>query len=148
MVSIVSLCTYIYTIAYAHHSLIPPTDYLPVYFQASQMASAIGSGVDMIVFCVVIPVFAIVGGVSVQIVGRYCPQNYIGWAFMIAGFGILSLLDENSSRAMYIGCQVPLAIGLGIIWVSTQFAILAPLPFSNSAHALAFFTFFRCFAQV
>ncbi|KAL1949730.1 hypothetical protein VTO73DRAFT_8611 [Trametes versicolor] len=121
--------------------------YLPVYFQASQMASAIGSGVDMIVFCVVIPVFAIVGGVSVQIVGRYCPQNYIGWAFMIAGFGILSLLDENSSRAMYIGCQVPLAIGLGIIWVSTQFAILAPLPFSNSAHALAFFTFFRCFAQ-
>ncbi|OJT15449.1 hypothetical protein TRAPUB_7994 [Trametes pubescens] len=121
--------------------------YLPVYFQASQMASAIGSGVDMIVFCVVIPVFAIVSGVSVQIVGRYCPQNYIGWALMIAGFGILSLLDENSSRAMYIGCQVPLAIGLGIIWVSTQFAILAPLKFSNSAHALAFFTFFRCFAQ-
>lgn len=112
------------------------------------MASAIGSGVDMIVFCVVIPVFAIVGGVSVQIVGRYCPQNYIGWAFMVAGFGVLSLLDENSSRAMYIGCQVPLAIGLGIIWVSTQFAILAPLPFSNSAPALAFFTFFRCFAQV
>ncbi|EIW57883.1 iron permease [Trametes versicolor FP-101664 SS1] len=121
--------------------------YLPVYFQASQLATAIGSGVDMIIFCVMIPVFAIVGGVSVQIVGRYRPQNYIGWAFMVAGFGILSLLDETSSRAMYIGCQVPLAIGLGIIWVSTQFAILAPLPFSNSAHALAFFTFFRCFAQ-
>ncbi|KAI0326036.1 iron permease [Cubamyces sp. BRFM 1775] len=121
--------------------------YLPVYFQASKGASAIGSGVDMIVFCCTIPVFAIVGGVSVQIIKRYRPQNYIGWALMIAGFGVLSILDERSSRAEYIGCQVPLAIGLGIVWVSTQFPILAPLPFSNSAHALAFFTFIRCFAQ-
>ncbi|KAI0636118.1 iron permease [Trametes polyzona] len=121
--------------------------YLPVYFQAAKVASAIGSGVDMIIFCIAIPVFAIVGGVSVQVLNKYLPQNYIGWAFMIAGFGILSLLDEGSSRAMYLGCQVPLAVGLGIVWVSTQFPILAPLPFSNSAHALAFFTFFRCFAQ-
>ncbi|KAH9858981.1 iron permease [Lenzites betulinus] len=121
--------------------------YLPVYFQASKGASALGSGVDMVVFCVTIPIFAIVGGLSVQVVNKYRPQNYIGWAFMVAGFGILSLLDERSSRAMYIGCQIPLAIGLGIVWVSTQFPILAPLPFSNSAHALAFFTFFRCLAQ-
>ncbi|KAI0667862.1 iron permease [Trametes maxima] len=121
--------------------------YLPVYFQASQGASAIGSGVDMIIFCFMIPLFAIVGGVSVQILNKYRPQNYVGFALMIVGFGVLSLLDENSPRPMYIGCQVPLAVGLGIVWVSTQFPILAPLPFSNSAHALAFFTFVRCFAQ-
>lgn len=130
------------------HSPLEHPDYLPVYFQAAKQASAIGSGVDMIVFCVTIPVFAIVGGLSVQLLGRYCPQNYAGWACIIAGFGVLSILDENSSRAEYLGCQIPLGVGLGIVWVSTQFPILAPLPFSNSAHALAFFTFFRCFAQV
>ncbi|KAJ8486824.1 hypothetical protein ONZ51_g4574 [Trametes cubensis] len=121
--------------------------YLPVYFQATKGASAVGSGVDLFPLCLTIPAFAIATGLSVQIVDRYRPQNYLGWAFIIIGFGVLSVLDENSSRAAYIGSQVPLGVGLGIIWISTQFPILAPLPFSNSAHALAFFTFLRCFAQ-
>ncbi|KAI0654613.1 iron permease [Cubamyces menziesii] len=121
--------------------------YLPVYFQATKGASAVGSGVDLFPLCLTIPAFAIATGLSVQIIDRYRPQNYIGWAFIIVGFGVLSILDENSSRAAYIGSQVPLGVGLGIIWISTQFPILAPLPYSNSAHALAFFTFMRCFAQ-
>ena len=123
-------------------------DYLPVYFQASLGASAVGSGVDMFALCLTIPPFAIFTGLSVQILNRYRPQNYVGWILIIVGFGILSLLDEKSSRAMYIGSQIPVAVGLGIVWISTQFPILAPLPFSNSAHALSFFTFIRCFAQV
>ncbi|KAI0648792.1 hypothetical protein C8Q79DRAFT_1007382 [Trametes meyenii] len=77
-----------------------------------------------------IPLFTIVGGVS-------------GFTLMIVGFGVLSLLGENSLRPMYIGCQVPLPI----VWVSAQFPILAPRPFSNSTHALAFPTFIRYFAQ-
>ncbi|KAI0046869.1 iron permease [Auriscalpium vulgare] len=121
--------------------------YLPVYFQACKGASAVGSGVDMFGLSFTVPTFAIACGLSVQIVDRYRPQNYIGWALIIIGFGILSLLDENSTRAQYIGYQVPLGAGLGIVWLSTQFPILAPLPFSNNAHALAFFTFIRCFAQ-
>ncbi|KAH9847872.1 iron permease [Lenzites betulinus] len=121
--------------------------YLPVYFQASKGASAIGSGVDMFALCLTIPAFAIATGLSVQVIGLYRPQNYVGWAFIVLGFGLLSILDENSSRAAYIALQVPLAVGLGIVWIATQFPILAPLPVSNSAHALAFFTFIRCFAQ-
>ncbi|KAL7278356.1 hypothetical protein ACG7TL_008332 [Trametes sanguinea] len=121
--------------------------YLPVYFQATQGASAVGSGVDLFPLCLTVPAFAIVAGVTVTVWDRYRPQNYVGWACIIIGFGILSILDENSSRAAYIGSQIPLGVGLGIIWISTQFPILAPLPFSNSAHALAFFTFIRCFAQ-
>ncbi|KAI0353749.1 MFS general substrate transporter [Trametes cingulata] len=73
---------------------------------------------------------ALVGGLSVRVINRYCPQNYVGWSIMIVGFGLVSLLDENTSRALYIGLQIPLAVGLGII-----------------AHALAFFTFFRCFVM-
>ena len=95
-----------------------------------------------------IPIFAIVSGISVPILNIYRPQNYIGWGLITIGFGILSLLDESSTRAQYIGYQVPLGMGLGIIWLSTQFAILAPLPVSNNAHAIAFYTFTRCFAQV
>jgi hypothetical protein len=87
-------------------------------------------------------------GVSVEVSRRYRPQNYIGWMLIVIGFGILTLLDANSSKAMYIGCQVILGVGLGIIWIATQFPILAPLSFSNNSHALAFFTFVRSMSQV
>ena len=129
-------------------SFLSPPDYLPVYFQASLGVSAIRSSVYGFALALTIPPFGILTGLSVQIINRYRPQNYIGWMFIIVGFGVLSTLDEHSSRAAYIGSQIPLAVGLGMVWISTQFPILAPLPFSNSAHALSFFTFMRCFAQV
>ncbi|KAI1785115.1 hypothetical protein LXA43DRAFT_169081 [Ganoderma leucocontextum] len=101
----------------------------------------------MFALCLTIPPFAIFTGLSVQLINRYLPQNYVGWTLIVVGFGVLSILDEKSSRATYIGSQIPVAVGMGIVWISTQFPILAPLPFSNSAHALSFFTFVRCFAQ-
>ncbi len=119
-----------------------------MYFQAVHGASGAAAGVDMFGLSFTIPIFSIVCGVSVPMLNIYRPQNYIGWALIIVGFGVLSLLDENSTRAQYIGYQVPLGMGLGIIWLSTQFAILAPLPVSNNAHAIAFYTFTRSFAQV
>ena len=102
----------------------------------------------MLPVVVVCPVTAMITGASVQVVNRYRPQNYLGWVMMLIGFGLLSTLTEHSSRALYIGLQVPASIGVGIVWISTPFAILAPLPFSNSAHALSFFIFARTFAQV
>ncbi|TFK32485.1 iron permease [Crucibulum laeve] len=109
--------------------------YLPVYFQACKLASPIHSGIDLFGISLVIPVF-----------DKYRPQNYLGWMFIIVGFGLLTMLDENSSQAAYIGYQVILAIGLGIVWIAIQFPVLAPLPISNNAHALAFFTFTRSFS--
>lgn len=102
----------------------------------------------MLPVVILIPIFATVAGVSVKLTNRYCPQNYIGWILTIVGFGILTLLTEDSSRAAYIGLQIPASLGLGIVWMTAAFAILAPLPFSNSAHALAFYIFIRLFAQV
>lgn len=92
--------------------------------------------------------FAIICGATVQISKKYVPINYIGWILMIIGFGLLTTLDQDSSVGKCIGFQVITGSGLGIIWVGTQFAILAPLPYSNNAHALAFFTFVRTFSQV
>lgn len=90
----------------------------------------------------------IVMGISVEVFRLYRPQNYIGWVFTIVGFGLLVTLDVDSSRGTYICLQFVAAFGLGIIWIGTQFPILAPLPYSNNAHALAFFTFVRSMTQV
>ncbi|KZV67239.1 iron permease [Peniophora sp. CONT] len=121
--------------------------YLPVYFQAVQGASPVRSGVDFLGMMAFITPSCMIVGASVQIFNCYRPQNYVGWGLIVVGFGVLTLLDSDSSKATYIGCQIILGIGLGIIWISTQFAILAPLPFSNNAHALAFFTFVRSLSQ-
>ena len=95
-------------------------DYLPVYFQAVQGASPIRSGIDFLGMVMFITPSCMVVGASVQIANRYRPQNYIGWILTVIGFGILTLLDTDSSKAKYIGCQVVLGIGLGIIWIGTQ----------------------------
>ncbi|KDR66919.1 hypothetical protein GALMADRAFT_106085 [Galerina marginata CBS 339.88] len=121
--------------------------YLPVYFQACKLATPIHSGLNFLGMSLVIPIAGIFTGVSVEILHRYRPQNYIGWLLIVVGLGLMSLLDENSSAAKYIGLQILLATGLGTIFIGPQFPILAPLPFSNNAHALAFFTFLRCFSQ-
>ena len=101
----------------------------------------------MFALCIIIPSSAIASAIAIQLAGRYVWSHYLGWALTLVGFGVLSTLSASSTRAAYICAQIPLAIGLGIIWIATQFPILAPLPVSNNAHALAFFTFLRNFAQ-
>ncbi|KAH7929019.1 iron permease [Leucogyrophana mollusca] len=121
--------------------------YLPVYFQACKTASPIQSGIDSFGISFFIPIFSILAGASVEVFNVYRPQNYVGWIMMIIGFGLLSMLEADSPRAHYIGFQTITGMGLGVVWIGPEFPILAPLPFSNNAHALAFYTFVRCFAQ-
>lgn len=91
--------------------------------------------------------FEIVSGVSVRRSGRYLPQNFVGWALIVLGFGLLSTLTVTSTRGAQIGFQVICGIGLGMIWPAPSYPVLAPLPASETAHALALFAFVRNFAQ-
>ncbi|KAH9933626.1 iron permease [Epithele typhae] len=121
--------------------------YTPIYLQATQGASALTSGIDMLPIVALIPIAAMFTAVTVQVTKRYLPLNIIGWVLALVGFGVLSILTETSPRAAYVGLQTPAAIATGILWICTTFPVLAPLPYSNSAHALAFFSFTRQFAQ-
>ncbi|KAH9848461.1 hypothetical protein C2E23DRAFT_862664 [Lenzites betulinus] len=121
--------------------------YVPVFLQAAAGVTQLRANIDMLTLVTLVPVAAIVTGVSINVHNRYLPHNYTGWVFIVVGFGVLSTLDERSSRAQYLASQIPIAIGTGIVWISTQFAVLAPLPDSEVTHALAFFTFTRVLAQ-
>ncbi|KAG9076503.1 hypothetical protein FRC06_009474 [Ceratobasidium sp. 370] len=61
--------------------------------------------------------------------------------------GVLSTLKHDSPKANSIGFQILVGIGSGILYSSTTFAILAPLPVSRNASALALFAFVRTFAS-
>lgn len=97
-------------------------DYLPVYFQACLGASPIRSGVDMLATALIIAPFALIAGVMVQVQTKYRPANYIGWIITIVGFGLLSLLRANTTIGKWVGYQVVVAAGTGMI-VSSSFRL-------------------------
>ncbi|KAG9121240.1 hypothetical protein FRC07_002889 [Ceratobasidium sp. 392] len=120
--------------------------YLPIYFQASKGDSPIQSGVDLFGIAFTTAPFGIFTGISTVVFKKYRPQNYIAWAFVMVGMGLLSILKYDSSKANAIGFQILVGIGGGILYASTTFPILAPLPISRNAPALALFAFIRTFA--
>jgi hypothetical protein len=92
--------------------------------------------------------FAIINGISVLLLNRYRPQNYLAWILGLIGMGLLSTIKADTSHARNIGYQIIEGAGLGMLFTATTFPILAPVKVSEAANALAFFTFIRSFAQV
>ncbi|KAG8907585.1 hypothetical protein FRB99_003509 [Tulasnella sp. 403] len=76
----------------------------------------------------------------------YRPQNFVGWAFMTLGVG-LSLLKASSPKGEWVAFQIIEGMGIGMLFSVTTFPVLAALPVSETAHALAVFTFLRPYAQ-
>ncbi|KZO94656.1 MFS multidrug transporter [Calocera viscosa TUFC12733] len=115
--------------------------YMPTYFQSAMLASPLHSSIQLLPTAFTIAPCAILTGVSVALTNHYVAQNIVPWAVAIVGFVLLSTLTKDSSTAAWVGYQVLTSIGLGVLWISTQFPVLAPLPASKNAHALAFLAF-------
>lgn len=62
--------------------------------------------------------------------------------------GLVSMIKADTSRATSIGYQIITGTGLGAIYTSVYFPVLAPLPVTANAYALSFFVFLRTLAQV
>jgi hypothetical protein len=89
-----------------------------------------------------------INGISVLLLNRYRPQNYLAWVLSTTGMVLFSTLKVDSSKGLNIGYQIIEGAGLGILFAATTFPILASVKVTEAAHALAFFTFVRSFAQV
>ncbi|KAJ7104120.1 Mfs1.2 [Mycena belliarum] len=122
--------------------------YLPVYYQACKEASPTASGVDLFGLTFSSAPMSIFAGISVGITKRFRPQMWMGWCFMLVGFGLLSIVTFDTSRAESIGYQIIVGSGIGIIWSAAYFPVLAPVPVTSSAYALSFLVFCRVFPQV
>ncbi|KIJ29343.1 hypothetical protein M422DRAFT_269299 [Sphaerobolus stellatus SS14] len=121
--------------------------FYPVFFQACKGVSAAESGVIGLSLAVS-TVFAVCVGLSVKITKRYRPQIWVGWSLLVAGLGLLSTLKAHDSIGKGAGYLIFASVGLGCVYAGGMFPILAPLPVTSNAHALAFMTFLRSFAGV
>ncbi|KAI0729744.1 iron permease [Fomitopsis betulina] len=122
--------------------------YMPVYLQACKGASAIGSGVDVLSFSLILAPVGLLGGALVTRTGSYRPPLWFAWVVLMVGVGLFILLDADSPLRHTIGFLVPSALGIGILAFSTYFPVLAPLHVSQNGLAIAFFMFLRNFAMV
>lgn len=87
-------------------------------------------------------------GASVTITKQYRPQLWLGWVILTVAMGALATLEWDSNLGKSIGLSSLTQVGAGLLQAATYFPVLAPLPVSKNAHALAFFAFCRTFAGV
>ncbi|KAH9859176.1 Mfs1.1 [Lenzites betulinus] len=122
--------------------------YLPVYYQACKDASPTMSGIDLFGLCFSTGPMAIIAGISVTKSRRYRPQLWTAWALVLVGVGLMSTVTEDTARGTSIGFQIIIGLGVGILYSGAYFPVLAPLPVTSNALALAFFIFLRSFAPI
>ncbi|KAG6906980.1 hypothetical protein DXG01_011120 [Tephrocybe rancida] len=120
--------------------------YLPTWFQAIQDASPVVSGLHFLPWAVSISSFAIAGGLIVNKVGRYRAVTMLGWCIMLIGVGLLINLKLKTSIGLLVLYQLIMGAAGGFLYTSA-FAVLAPLPVSQNAAAVALLTFSRVFSQ-
>ena len=95
-----------------------------------------------------VPPMTIIAGIFISRSKSYRLPIWIGWALMTIGTGLLATLHIDSSVAAGIGYPMIIGIGIGLVFSSLQFPILAPLDVALNARAISLQGFFRAFSQV
>ncbi|KAJ7596369.1 Mfs1.2 [Mycena floridula] len=122
--------------------------YLPVYFQACKLASPTSSGLDTMGLSLSVAPIGILAGISVVIYQCYRPQLWLGWSLLIVSMGLLSTITASTEVWRTIGYCVLSGAAMGLIFTITIYPVLAPLPVSSNAPAIALAIFFRVFGQI
>ena len=87
-------------------------------------------------------------GIAVRKTGQYLIPIGVGWMLMIIGAGLLTTLHADSSIAKAVGFQVVIGSGVGMVYVAIIFPILASIPVTQTAPAMALYIFSRNFGTV
>lgn len=69
--------------------------------------------------------FGFVVGVWIKLAGHYVIPNAVGWAVTIIGFGLMSLLKGEGSTGGWVGYQVVVSIGIGLLVSVVFYSLLA-----------------------
>ncbi|BGP37005.1 hypothetical protein JCM10449v2_000909 [Rhodotorula kratochvilovae] len=122
--------------------------YWPAYFQSAKATTTIGSAIDFLpVVCIVSPT-AMLTGIAISKFQTYRWLNFVGWVALTVGVGILTLTTATTSTVGWVLIPMVSGLGIGILYASTVFPILAPLPPSIAGQALSFQMLVRTFGNV
>lgn len=122
--------------------------FLPVYFQGVLMSSPARSGVQLLPTVVVVTPFAGIGGGLLARYGHYIPLHFGGFALMVIGLGLFTLLDQTSTMAEWVIYQVIEAAGIGLGVGVLLPAVQAKLSEVDAGTSTATWSFMRSFGTV
>ncbi|KAL8745965.1 MAG: hypothetical protein Q9190_001962 [Brigantiaea leucoxantha] len=90
---------------------------------------------------------SIIVGVVSSRTGRYRWAIWISWVITTLGFGLLYLLDPDTSVVAFIFLNIPVAIGTGMAFTSMSLGIQAAGRPQDAGHSITFYSFIRVFGQ-
>ncbi|TWU72715.1 hypothetical protein ED733_004310 [Metarhizium rileyi] len=125
-----------------------PLYFLPVYFQAVQRVSPSRSGVQILPFSATFCVSGLFGGILVSKLGRFKAVHVVSFAIQIISLGAFTLLDRNSTMAVWVILQLIYGWSLGMPNPSLLTAIQADIPDSLNAASTGAFAFVRSVATI
>ena len=92
--------------------LISLLQYLPLFYQAVELETAIGSAISLLPTVITSVVFAAISMMMVSIVGGYIWIIRFAWIILTLGTGLLVLFDLGLSSSMRLG--LPILWGAGV----------------------------------
>ncbi|EKM60399.1 uncharacterized protein PHACADRAFT_155539 [Phanerochaete carnosa HHB-10118-sp] len=122
--------------------------FMPVLFQASWGALLIRSGVLLLGVILSLGPILILNAISINVTKMYRLQLWIGWAACLAGRGVLATLNEHTDIARAMGRLFLFGIGSSFLYLGTYYPVLALLPATENARAMAFFQFCQSFSTI
>lgn len=122
--------------------------FLPVYFQACFGSSPARSGVMLLPTVLILMPFAAISGAILGKYGRYRLFHHIGFALMIIGLGLFTLLDPHSPTARWVIFQMIFAAGAGFVVSTLLPAAQAELDEKDTATATGTWAFMRSFGII
>jgi MFS family permease len=122
--------------------------FLPVYFQAVLTTSVRQSGINFLPVAISCLFFAAIAGISLSAFGFYRPIHAIAFGLSVLGYGLFTLLDQNTSTVAWAFFEIIAAGGLGMTISAVLPAILAGLSPTDVASATAAFSFIKTFGFI
>lgn len=118
-------------------------NFLPLYQQTVQGASATNSGLLLLPLMFGMLVVSLVIGRAITRNGRYRAYPIIGGVMMTAGMALLSMLDTNTSKLMSSLYMVVLGVGMGFLMQTSMLIAQNSVEQKDLGAASGAATFFR-----
>ncbi|RYP05820.1 hypothetical protein DL764_003531 [Monosporascus ibericus] len=122
--------------------------FLPVYFQSVVLYSSSRTGYSLLPQSIAGIPGAAIAPIAISKWGKFVPVHFAGFAVQTLGFGLLSLLSENTSIPEWAVFQIIAALGIGIIIDTLLPAFQAPVAEVDQAAATSAWSFLRAFGSV
>ncbi|THC91735.1 hypothetical protein EYZ11_008809 [Aspergillus tanneri] len=122
--------------------------FLPVYFQAVLGVTPSRAGVELLPTILFMIPAAITAGGLLSKLGRYRPIQHVGFALMVIGFGLLTLLKAQATTAQWVGYQLASAAGTGLALPVLLPAVQASLTEEDTALSTSTWAFIRSFGLI